>query len=197
MLADLEERLRQLERYEEMLKLKAPIAGCVIAPPRVPASGELDERLAVWTGTPLDATNHGCFLEEGTLFCLVGDPQRLEAVAMIDQAETDLIQAGQRVKIRLDQWPWKTLRGRVVEMSQVNLEVASRALVAGGDVPVRTDRDGISRPVSTVYQARIELEERDFQALAGASGRCKIAVAPQSIARRLTRYISRNFRSFP
>jgi putative peptide zinc metalloprotease protein len=197
MLADLEERLRQLERYEDMLELRAPVAGHVIQPPRVPASKGSAERLPTWTGTPLDPINRGCTLEAGLLFCLVGDPERLEAVAIVDQAETDLIQSGQRVKIRLDQWPWKTLRGTVVEISQINLEVASPALVAGGDIPVRTDSDGVSRPVSTVYQARIDLDESDFHALAGASGRCKIAVAPQSIARRLARYVSRNFRGAP
>jgi hypothetical protein len=197
MLSDLEERLRQLRRHEDMLVLKTPIAGRVIQPPRIPRVLQSNERLAGWSGTPLDPANRNCYLEAGTLFCLVGDPRNLECVAIVDQAEMELLASGQSVQIRLDQRPWETLRGKVSDISHINLDVAPDTLVAMAKIPVRTDRDGISRPVSTAYQVRIELDQADARILAAAPGHCKIAVAPQSIARRLMRYVNRNFRGIP
>jgi len=55
MLADLEERLRQLERYEDLLELRAPVAGHVILPPpgsRVPRPGRSPEELVRHTVGP-------------------------------------------------------------------------------------------------------------------------------------------------
>jgi hypothetical protein len=192
-LADLDERLQQLERYEDLLELKAPQAGSVILPPRVSELDRPVDRLHRWSGTPLDPANRGCYLEAGTLFCLVGDPRRLEAVAIVDQSEIDLIATGQDVRIRLDQLPWQTVRGTVVEMSRINVDLAPPTLLAGSDVAARTDRQGISRLASTAYQVRVRLHERDFHAVAGAPGRCKISVAPQSIGRRLVRFLARTF----
>ena len=54
-----------------------------------------DEKLPAWSGTPLDPENLGATLEQGVLFCQIGDPKRLEAVLVIDQADRNIVREGQ------------------------------------------------------------------------------------------------------
>jgi hypothetical protein len=142
----------------------------------------------------LDAANHGCYLDAGTLFCLVGDPGDLEAVAIVEQPDVDLIGPGQPVMICLNQARDRTLGGTVREVAKIDLEAGPQQLIAAGELATRKDQFGVARPLQTVYQASIELVAGGRPGgLAGAPGRAKITVAPQSLARRLARYVSRTF----
>ena len=58
---------------------------------------------------------------------------------------------------------------------------------------MRVDDQGISRPVETSYQARVALDNHDVRLLTGTRGRAKVLAAPQSLARRLYRYLGRTF----
>ena len=59
---------------------------------------------------------------------------------------------------------------------------------------LRVDEEGIPRPVETSYQARVTLDDHDARLLAGTRGRAKILARPQSLARRLYRYLGRTFK---
>ena len=83
-LADIEDRLRRRQEEKSRLTLTSPAAGTVL-PPRRRHEPSVTGELPSWSGQPLDRANEGAFLETGTLFCLVGDPQSLEAVLLIDQ----------------------------------------------------------------------------------------------------------------
>lgn len=194
LLAELESGLAQVQRRANQLTVAAPASGVVIAPPRLTTRPQAPGRLVAWSGTPLDATNRGSYLDAGTLLCLVGDPRRLQAVAMIDQADLEFVQPGQRVLLRLNQRPGRTLGGTVEELAQIDLEAEPRQLAAVGGLPARVDAYGVSRPLATTYQARISLDEHDEQFLAGAPGQCRITVAPRSLGQRLGRYLSGTFR---
>ena len=160
------------------------------------ADGPLAETspLVTWSGTTLDPSNRGCYLPMGTLFCLVGSAQRLEAVAIVDHADIDLVQPGQRVKIQLNQSPNRILYGTVRETAKIDADHQPEQLVAIGAVAAQTDRSGVLRPLTTAYQARIELDKHDRRVLAGAPGRGKITVDPQPLGRRFLRHLRRTFR---
>ncbi len=74
---ELDLKIADLDR----LILRAPTDGTVIAPPAQPdRSGEDDEVLASWSGTPLESKNQYTLLTRGTLFCQIGEPSKLEGV---------------------------------------------------------------------------------------------------------------------
>jgi putative peptide zinc metalloprotease protein len=192
-LVDLEDRLAQRIKDRARLSLKSPIAGSVL-PPRGQHTPTPPGELASWKGTPLDPANLGSFLETGTLFCLVGDPDQLEAVLVIDQADVEFVRTGQTVRLALDQAPGLILTGRVADIAKIDLKVAPPELVTGGELPTLTDESGVARPISASYQARVTLDEHSQRLLLGASGWAKINVAPLSLGQRVYRYVSRTFR---
>jgi putative peptide zinc metalloprotease protein len=192
-LADLEERLSRKEIDERRLTLTAPAAGTVLPPPRR-ESPSPSSSLPTWSGTPLEPRNRECQLESGTLVCLVGDPNALEAILVIDQSEIEFVAPGQNVRIQLDQGPGEILTGVISELAAVEMEVTPRELLAAGHLPFRTDDRGRPRPASTSYQARVKLDARNRPLLIGESGRARIEAAPLSPGRRLVRLLGRTFR---
>ena len=70
-----------------------------------------------WSGTPLDEENYRPFLKEGALFCLVGDPRKLEAVLVIDQGDIDYVKENQEVDLKFDALPHDTLHGKIERIS--------------------------------------------------------------------------------
>lgn len=192
LLADLEERLRQRLLDAERLSLTAPIAGTIL-PARNRSSDAAAGELAQWTGTPLDPENVGCYLPMGTLVCLVGDPQNLEALLVIDQAEIEFIAAGQPVEIALDQQPGNPLRGTISEIAEIDLDQAPPEMLALGEIPTRRDPQGALRPATTFYQARVTLATHTEPLLIGQAGHAKVAAAPLSLGRRLWRAARRTF----
>jgi putative peptide zinc metalloprotease protein len=191
-LADIETRLAERRRDRERLSLTAPQDGTVLPPHRQSPQTAPDE-LPTWTDTPLDPRNRGAYLETGTVVCLVGDPKRLEATLVIDQADIDLIRVGQKVRLRLDELPDESLTGTIAAIGELDLKVAPRELVIAGDLPSRIDESGTPRPLNTSYQARVELDPERHRLQSGAPGRAKIYAEPQSIAQRLMRYLRQTF----
>jgi len=192
--ADLERRLTQAKRDAERLTLVAPLDGVVLPAPNVPREPAEPHALPRWTGTPLDSENLGAMLSTGTLVCLVGEPDKFEAVLHIDQRDVELVQAGQRVSIRLDHLPDSVLEGTLVEIARLDLDVMPRELAAAGDLPAREKRDGTARPIDTWYQARVKFDDKPEHLIARMHGRAKIAVAPQSAGDRLMRWLKQTFR---
>ncbi len=198
-LADLESRLAQRRRDRQRLTLVAPQAGTVLPPRRTPPHGETGtargakQELPSWSGLPLDPQNLQAYLDTGVTFCLIGDPQHLEVLAIIDQADVDLVQPGQSARIQLDELPGDTLSGVVTSVAELDLQVAPRELVVRGDIPTRIDETGAPRPLSASYQVRIALDAQSPLLRGGAPGRVKISTAPQSMAYRLWRYLQQTF----
>lgn len=192
-LDDLQERLAELQRDLKRLTLKAPVAGTVLPPPAIPARPYLPGQLQPWWGSPLEDRNLGCHLETGTLFCSIGDPRRLQAVLVIDQSELQFVRPGQRVWLQLDELPGEVLSGTVTEIARADLKVLPRELATGEDLPVRISEQGTARPLETSYQARVSLDDPTGRLLIGTRGRAKIIADPQSLARRIYRYLRRTF----
>jgi putative peptide zinc metalloprotease protein len=191
-LAEADAQLAQRRRDQERLTLTAPRDGAVL-PPHQQQSNAAAGELPAWTGTPLDPRNEGAYLETGTLVCLVGDPKRLEATLVVDQADVELVRAGQQVRIQLDELPDETLSGTVEEVSELNLKTAPRDLAARGELAVRPDAKGAAQPLGTVYEARVSITAAGIPIRSGATGMGKIYAEPQSLGRRLLRYFEQTF----
>ncbi len=192
-LADTLGRLRQRQKDEERLVLRAPMAGTVLPPPRIAPRSPSAGQLAAWQGSPLDARNRGCHLETGALLCQIGTPGKLEAVLVIDQADVNYVRKDQQVRLVIDEQPGQILHGTIIEVATMDLKIAPRELTTGTDLAVRLDEKGQPHPQTTVYQALVHLDEPDEKLLPGTRGQAKITAAPQSIGQRLYRYIKQTF----
>ena len=117
-LADSKRRLEERRNEAERLTLKAPADGIVIPAPRLPADQANDNHLARWSGSLLDPEALGAHVEAGTLTCLVGDPQQLTAVLLVDDVDVKFLQPGQRARLRIDQLPGQVIEGEVVEVAR-------------------------------------------------------------------------------
>jgi putative peptide zinc metalloprotease protein len=192
-LADLEEQLAGKQREQQRLTLTAPLAGTVLSPRRRPPAGSETE-LPTYSGTPLDEQNLGCNLESGELFCLVGDPQRVEAVALVDQADVPLVRPGQNVRLQLAESPGQILTGRVVRVARINLDDPPQELLDAGLLPV--ERRGGERPrlLGNSYEVVVALDREHAPLLIGATGWVSVHTDPQPLGIRLYRALRSTFR---
>jgi len=123
----------------------------------------------------------------------------MEAILVIDQADIEFVQPGQLVRLKLDELPWRTLRGTIEDVAKREVEAASPRLAgkAGGELATKTDpRTGVEKPISTVYQARVPLVNDENLLIPGLRGRAKIHVDRQhwlTIGQRVWRFVTRTF----
>jgi putative peptide zinc metalloprotease protein len=194
------------EKHDELSRLKvvAPIAGVVLP---VPSRSKQNEagRLPQWYGSPLDRKNLGARFQASELICRVGDPEKLEAELVVDQADIDLLDqamAGGKqpeAVLQFDAFPGQVLTSRVVDIARIDMKTAPITLSsrAGGDVSTKQDQStGQLRPLSTSYQARVPLEDQgELRGLltVGQQGNAKVYTRWQSLGKRLYRYVARTF----
>jgi putative peptide zinc metalloprotease protein len=177
---------------QQRLELRSPIAGTVIAPPlHVDRASAANDRLPQWSGSPLDKHNQGALLERNTLFCQIANPQQYEGVLVVAQQEMDFIRPEQAVEIQLDSLPGKYWEGKLAQVSPEKLATVSKQLTTktGGEIETKTDEQGQERPINTVYQANVFLEESTGVLRPGMRGRARIHAAPQTLAQRTWRMI--------
>ncbi|OYV87208.1 MAG: hypothetical protein B7Z73_10490 [Planctomycetia bacterium 21-64-5] len=193
-LRSVEEQLAEKRTDLMRLALVTPVAGMVLPPPEMDKP-TADTQLASWTGTPLAERNRGAFLQEGTFFCQVGDPAKMEAQLVIEQNDIEYIKKEQRVDIKLDELPFDTLHGKISEIASEPLRVSPRHLSnkAGGELATKTDESGVERPQNTSYQARVPLDDPEGLLRIGYKGRARIHTEPQPLGRRLWRLLMQTF----
>jgi putative peptide zinc metalloprotease protein len=207
------ERVRQLEELrdnyrdrlekakEEMaqLKLKAPAAGTVLPPPVTTPPSDPEGPLPSWSGTPFLPVNKGCYLKEGTLFCQVGDPTKMEAVLVVDEADQPLVEVGQHVTLKLDAFPAETIEDEITKVSTEKMKMSPRRLSAksGGELATKTNPvTGAEQPMSTSYQASVPVSDPDQVLRLGLRGRGKIEMDSdhwQTLGQRFWRFLTRTF----
>jgi len=199
LLAKTTEQLALTRKEIAQLEVQAPAAGTVLNPPSKPpeTNGQGGSaRLPSWTGSPLEEKNVGAWLAAGDLFCLIGDPRRMEAVLVVDQADMPFVEPRQQVEMLLDLFPGSTYAGKITEISQRDLQIASSRLSvkSGGELTTETAKGGYERPVSASFQARVPLPYPSDHLRTGLRGRAKIRTAPLSLGYRLWRALTRTFR---
>ena len=189
-----ERRLENRRREAQRLTLSAPADGVVIPAPRIAADQPAGGRLPAWSGSVLDESNRGAQVEPGTLVCLVGDPQRLTAVLLVDDTDVKRLRPGQTVRMRIDQLPGQVIEGEVVDVARHDARGADSAL----------GRPGRSRPLwagivppgetAPLYQARVRFESPGQPLVIGGRGEAKVAAERITLARRIFRYLAHTFR---
>lgn len=190
------EQLKQKQRDHDRLTLVAPETGTVLPPPLTTRREDTDERLPAWSGTPLDPENVGASLEQGTLFCQVGDPKRLEAVLIVDQADRNIIRPDQKVDLKLEGLPFKTFHSTIAEIAESELKISPQRLStkSGGELPTKTDpHTGAERPQSTSYQARVPIDDPEGLIRLGLRGQARVYTDWIPLGTRLWRLIAHTF----
>ena len=196
-LQEKKEELNHRITDRERLTLRAPIAGVVIPPAAVSRPKEQtteSTELPNWSGSPLDEANLGTTLATGTELCMIGQPDKFEAVVAIDQGDVEFIVPGQTVELLIDHVPNEILTGEIVDIAEIDLDVAPRELIEHDEFPTRLDADGIPRPLATAYQAKVRLNPVTSQLIVRATGLAKIQSVPQSAGQRLLRFFRQTFR---
>ncbi len=196
-LQSIREQLRDYRQQIDQLTVRAPCAGVVVAPPRVPEPkrDSSHARLSAWFGTPLDPKNVGGYFEERTHLLSIAPNNRLQAIVLIDQADRDDLIVGQELELKFDHLPDRTYKGTIADISKEELEYAPAQLSnkLGGELATVTDAQGRERLQSIVYQATVLLE-RDTRLLKpGMRGRTRFLVDYRSAWDWLWRYIRRTF----
>jgi len=196
----LQEKKEELDHRiadRERLTLRAPIAGVVIPPAAVSRTNEQtteSTELPRWSGSPLDETNLGTTLATGTELCMIGQSDEFEAIIAIDQGDVEFVVPGQKVELLIDHVPNEILSGEIVDIAEIDLDVAPRELIEHDEFPTRLDAEGIPRPLATAYQARVRLNPVASQLIVRATGLAKIHSVPQSAGQRLLRFFRQTFR---
>lgn len=182
----------------EMLVVRSPAAGVIIQPPGKPEQKGTseEEQLPTWSGDPFAAKNAEAFFAQSDLLCLVGDPNKMEAVLVVDQADIDLVRIDHEVDMKVDSARLNTLSGIIRQISESDMKVTPESLAtqAGGVLDTEMDSSGRMRPLSTSYQARVPLENIDVPLRAGYRGQAKVYVGWRSIGWRFYRFLARTFR---
>jgi putative peptide zinc metalloprotease protein len=205
----LAETRRQLELLQEDLRrltIRSPIDGTVFAPARkTDQEGERGRltgwaRLPGWTGSPLDPVNAGALIESGQVVCAVGDPRRVRANLVIDQASVVDLKIGQSVALRLDQAPVRTLRGKITAIAKTTSDEIDPSMIRrlGIDSPATISGDA----QAARYQATVTFEttpeattpeETTSIIPPDTTGWAKVSVGWRSLGSRAMRFLSRTF----
>lgn len=193
--------LRQIEKKQferGQLAIRAQAAGMVFPMPasEPKPTDEDDNRLPSWSGTPLNLHNVGVALDKGQPICRIGDPDRLVAVLVVDQADIEFVRAGNKVDFVLDAYPGRRFRGKVEKIARRNMMQTPPALGAqqGGGVATRTDKEGTLEPLNASYMVEVSFQVEDKQLLGGLRGTAKISVGHETLGRRAYRFLARTFR---
>ncbi len=195
MLESAKEQLAEKSKQLELLNVVAPRDGFILPAPHRPAP-PTGGQLPTWTGTPLDKKNLHATLMPADVICLVGDPDDLETILVIDQADIDFVANGQEVEILLDAYSGKSIKTKIDSIADEPLREAPQSLSSqgGGQLDTYTDRTGKLRPLHTSYPARARLAKGEHQAVqVGMRGRAKVYTGWQPLGNRLYRYAVRTF----
>jgi putative peptide zinc metalloprotease protein len=179
------------------LRLVAPISGTVLPPPLVEKQVDESTHLPPWYGSPFDKENIGATLVAGTMFCQIGEPNRLQARLIIDQNDDAFVWPDQKVEIMLDQSAEFVYKSRILERGSETVKQTPVHLssLSGGPVPTQMSPDGVGRPLTPAFDALVPLPFEDPHGLlrVGLVGRAKITTKPRTLWDRLYRYAARTF----
>jgi putative peptide zinc metalloprotease protein len=190
-----EEQLTDRKVDLTRLKLVSHRAGVVIPPMSVPPRPSTDGKLPSWHGTPLEKRNLGALLPASTWFCQIGDPDKFDAILVVDQSDIELVREGQNVKIMLDELPGQTFQSPITAISNSPIETPPNQLSnkRGGSVETKTDPSGVERTVNISYSAKAPLDDPDGLLLTGLKGQAKIDADYHSLGWRLWRFLQHTF----
>jgi multidrug resistance efflux pump len=201
-LADSQRRLDERRDEAKRLTLIAPVDGVIIPAPRKQEHHQTDTRLPTWRGSLLDAKTVGAHVEPGTLVCLVGDPQKLTAVLLVDDTDVKRLEPGQKTRLRIDELPGQVIDGEVVEVARHELDDIENLKMRQADLSpllvglVAPGRSGAlyEARVRFSLEPRVESQEPESFLVIGGRGDAKVTAERITIGKRLYRYFAQTFR---
>ena len=192
-----QEVLETLLEKQANLVVRSPIDGFVFQPPDKEESkaAKAQEQLTGWFGNPFDPSNSEAYFSEAELICLVGPQLKMEATMVVDQHERELLAKGNEVEIMFDAAPLDSIAGKILSFAETEMKESSANLSinSGGTLDTKTDELGRTRPISTSYQARVELIDQNVPLKPGYRGNAKVHLAWTSLGSRFYRYVMKTF----
>jgi len=189
--------LRQRRLDHQMLEIKAPAEGYLLAPSRVREQNQSSKELNRWTGTPLEGKNMGAWIESQTVIGqIVPRLDQFDAVLAIDQKEIEFIQLHQPVELHLNQFPLNPFQSSIKNLSPVKMVETPAAISSkhGGELLSVTSAEGNDVPASTTYRVSVDLMLDEQQPiLPGGTGTAKIKVGSQTVGQRAWRLLCHTF----
>jgi hypothetical protein len=157
-----------------------------------------DGQLPQWSGSLLDESNRGAFLQPNDELCIIGEPGKYEAVLAVDQADLESIRPGQRVRVKLDAYAGDVMETTIESAEDIAREPMkyssqSMSLQTGGILPTKTDASGASRPLSATYQVTVPLPGDGEIYKTGQRGRAKVSADSISLGHRFWKFLTRTF----
>ena len=192
-LAALVSQRQQIEKQLRQLTLYAPRAGVVLSPPNRPKQPANEQVPAQWFGTPLDKENQNCYLERGTLYSLVGDPQKIVVVLIVSQREIALVQLKDSVEIYLPGFSNNSLTGEVIEIDPAPITNVPRELIAKQEISIDPHAKSRTKPKEPHYRVRVKILASVASIPIRTTGYAKIKVKPASLFNRLQRLLRDSF----
>ncbi|MEM9365598.1 MAG: biotin/lipoyl-binding protein [Planctomycetota bacterium] len=192
-LASLEEQMDRFRVRHGKLTLRAEEGGIIMHPESKVLRSE-PHRLRRWAGSPMDESNLGSTLERGTVYCLIGDPEDLSAILVVDETDVELLQVGQSARVWLREHPGDVVSGTVVKISTKEMESAPDSLVSKDDVTMIDEGGGQSRLANTSFRVRVSLDRSGLVVPIRSTGWAKVTVVETTIGSRIKEYLLRTFR---
>ena len=202
---ELEELKKQLDIKHadtERLILRAKRSGVVMPSENVSKTYLPETELGRWTGSPLDPKNKFAFLDQNTLYCVVGDESKFETIIVVDQSDVKLIESSQQAQLVLEQYRDRVLNCSVSYVSRNELSDVARELsqTNGGPIAVKPSPMGGEKPVLKLYEVHAvistdEVRDKQIVLASGYYGVAKIRVGQASLGHRALRYL-RNLINF-
>jgi putative peptide zinc metalloprotease protein len=138
----------------------------------------------------------GQYLKPGKPFCQIGDPHKLEAHMLLDQADRDLIKSGRVAWMKIYGDSEVTWKSKVDVIAERNREEIPPELsnTAGGEVATKKDpKSGQDKPISAMYEVIIPVDNPDLVLQPGLRGFAKIDGGTYTFGWWLWRLITKTF----
>jgi putative peptide zinc metalloprotease protein len=193
----LEKQFAEVQRQLDLLEIRAPIAGRMVAAEfRTPPPDRPERGLSQWHATPLDAQNLGGWLEIRTPLASIAPSDDLQAVLYLPQVHRNEVTTGQPVSLKLDALPGRVFRGTVAELSFQQAESVPIALStkAGGPLATETMPDQTERLQELTYQAKVNLSDDGGVLRTGMRGNARFIVAEHTTGWWIAQTLRRLFR---
>ncbi len=207
------EQLAITEARLEHLQIVSPRSGVIIEPPAKDGAkmAAASDQLPTWSGSPFEKQNENAHFAEGDLLCFIAEPNRMEAVIIIDQTDMQVLREeigytsgtekidpakSPRVEIMLESARLNSLYGRITEIadSEMKESPASLASSSGGTLDTKMDqKTGRITPISASYQAKVAIDELTIPVRSGYRGQAKIHLKWKTLGWRFYRLVAKTF----
>ncbi|MCA9092479.1 MAG: HlyD family efflux transporter periplasmic adaptor subunit [Planctomycetaceae bacterium] len=196
-IAGIQKQIAEVNHKIDLMSIRAPIAGSVVAAPRVPEP-KLDialKHLSPWFGSPLEPRNIDAVVQPATHLLSIAPNDKYQVVMMIDQSFRNDFTIGLPVRIKIDHLANQTYRGKITEVSLIDSKFAPQPLTnkTGGDMATVTDDQGRERLDSAAYQATVTLDQDLDLLRTGVRGRARYTVMTRSLGQWIYRYLRQTF----